>query len=101
MEPDTTATPGPAPTARGFEGVWNFLDGIGGTVDRVGGIVETVADGAEDVARGKAAIINQRQDKQERALGMALRLQGFERGDNKFTILAVAAAAVAVIVLMN
>lgn len=99
-----TATPAPlpaAPTPRGFEGVFNVLDGIGGSVDRIGGIVETVADGAEDVARGKAAISNQRLDRDERELGIALRLAGFERGDNKLTILAVAAAAVALIVIMN
>lgn len=91
----------PTTAPKGFEKVWAVFDGIGGAAERVGGIVDVVADGAEDVARGKAAIAKQRLDKQERELGLALRLAGFERGDNKLTILAVAAAAVAVIVLMR
>lgn len=91
----------PETAPKGFEKVWNFADGVGGLVERVGGVVDLVADGAEDVARGKAAISNQRLDKQERELGLALRLKGFERGDNKLTIVAVAAAAVALIVLMK
>lgn len=91
----------PTTAPKGFEKVWGFIDGVGGAAERVGGIVDVVADGAENVARGKAAIANQRLDKQERELGLALRLAGFERGDNKLTILAVAAAAVAVIVLMR
>lgn len=92
--------PAKAPTS-GFASVWGFLDGVGGAAQRVGGIVDVVADGAEDVARGRAAVQNQRLDTQERELGLALRLQGFERGDNKLTILAVTAAAVALIVLMK
>lgn len=97
-----TATPAAAPTGTG---VWaqvnGFLDGAGGAASRLGGIVNTVADGAEDVARGRRAVHEERLDVQERELGMALRLAGFNRGDNKLTILAVAAAAVAVIVLMR
>lgn len=98
---DETEYQFPAKAPEGFAKVFGFLDGVGGAAQRVGGIVDIVADGAEDVARGRAAVQNQRLDTQERELGMALRLQGFERGDNKLTILAVAAAAVALIVLMK
>lgn len=97
-------TPAPisAPAGSGVWGTVNgFLDGAGGAATRLGGIVNTVADGAEDVARGRRAIHEERLDVQERELGMALRLAGFNRGDNKLTIFAVAAAAVAVIVLMR
>jgi hypothetical protein len=96
-----TATAAPAATPNGWAGVWGFLDGAGGAVSRLGGIVNTVSDGAEDIARGRRAIHEEQQDRQERELGLALRLAGFERGDNKLTIFAVAAAAVAVIVLMR
>jgi hypothetical protein len=90
-----------AATPSGWAGVWGFLDGVGGAADRLGGIVNTVADGAEDVARGRAAIHEEQQNRQQRDLDMALQLAGFERGDNKLMILAVAVAAVAVIVLMR
>lgn len=83
----------------GWDKVNGFLDGLGGAVGAVGGIVDTGADIAEDVARGKAAISNQNLDKQSREIDLALRMQGFQRGDNKLVILAVAAAAVALIML--
>lgn len=94
---DTTSTNVP----KGFEGVFNTIDGVGGVANRLAGIVDTAANGAEDIARGKAAISNQRYDAQERELGLALRLAGFNRGDNKLTIVAVAAAAVALILMMK
>lgn len=80
--------------------VWGFFDGLGGVADRVGGIVDTVADGAEDVARGRAAIHEEQQNRQQRDIDMALQLAGFERGDNRLMIVAVGAAAVALIFLL-
>lgn len=93
------AAPVQAPGA-GWAKVWGFLDGAGGAVDRIGGIVDTVADGAEDVARGRRAIHEEQQDRQQRELDMALQLSGFERGDNRLMIVAFGAAAVALIFLL-
>lgn len=95
---DETTAPASAP-GPGWEKVFGFIDGVGGVADRVAGIVDTTADAAEDVARGRAAISQQAQARQQADLDMALQLQGFERGDNRLMIFAVGAAAVAVIVL--
>lgn len=97
---DEYTFPTTAPTS-GFAKVWGTLDGIGGAAQRVGGIVDIFADGQEDIARGRGAIATQRADQADRDLSTALRLAAFERGDNKLTILAVAAASVAVIMLLR
>lgn len=95
---ETTTT---APAQSGWGRVNGFLDGLSGATDRIGGIVDTVADGAEDVARGRAAISEQRLDREQRELDMALQLRGFNRGDNRLMIFAVAAGAVALVMLMR
>ncbi|WP_444431219.1 hypothetical protein ACTTAM_20180 (plasmid) [Rhodobacter capsulatus] len=77
-----------------------MLDGIGGAAERVGGIADLRPMAPKTWRRaGRGA--EPAADTQERELGMALRLEGFERGDNKLQIVAVAAAAVALILLMK
>lgn len=91
----------PTTAPKGFAEVWGALDGLGGAAARVGGIVDIAADAREDIARGRAAVATQRADEADRALSTMLRLQAFERGDNKLVIGAVAAAAVALILLIK
>lgn len=97
---DTTQQTAPAAApATGFEKVLGTINGLNQVASGIGGIVDTTANAAEDIARGKAAMSNQRLDKEDRELSIALRAQAFERGDNKLIIMAVAASAVALILL--
>lgn len=80
--------------------VTGVLDAIGRGVESVGGIVSTGADIAEDVARGRNAIHEEQRQQEAHDLQIWLSRKGFERGDNKLTIAAYAAVAVAVVGLL-
>ena len=69
--------------ARGnFDGILGFADGISSVFNSIGRTVGVIADGAEDIARGRAAIDNQMQDRDERDQDLALEMFTTERGDN-------------------
>lgn len=98
-ETSETQSTAPAPVQPGFEKVVGALNGLNQVAGGVAGLIDTGANAAEDIARGKAAVANQRLDVADREMSLALRMQQFQRGDNKLVILAVAASAVALIML--
>lgn len=86
---------------KGWQGVFNFLNGVRGVTDRVEGITDDVADIGDNIVNTKRKFWELRRDKQDAVTDDLLTRQGWERGDNIQRYYVIGAVALGGVVLLS